>query len=76
MPGETKLTRYDNDRIYTDYSFDDKTSQFDTGGSKYYSRTYRCRVPRRMLERAKESGDYDEVTTWLEKHDCTPGVWR
>src|SRR5271166_5338741 len=74
--------RYANDRIYADYSFVDETSSTDPfgrwDGSDSYIRTYRCRVPRKMLERSTMSGDNHEIMAWLEKHegDATRGVWK
>jgi hypothetical protein len=78
---EGEVSRYDNDKIYADYKFDDETSAFDpkgvwVGGCEYYSRTYRCRVPRKMLERAQKTGDHTELNDWLDGKADVPEVWR
>jgi hypothetical protein len=75
------MNRYDNDKLYADYVYEDETSQFDPkgrwmGGSEYYARTYHARVPRKMLERCTISGDHTELTYWLEKHGHKLGVYR
>jgi hypothetical protein len=75
------MSKYDNDRLYADYEYDDETSQFDpqgrwVSGSEYYARTYHARVPRKMLERCTTSGDYREISDWLDKHSHKPGIYR
>lgn len=70
--------RYMTDR-YAAFEFDDETSQFDplgrwVGGCEFYARTYRCRVPRKMLERAKTTGDFTKLNDWIDAHDG-PGIW-
>lgn len=75
------MSRYDNDKIYADYGFEDETSSSDPrgtwmGGCEYYSRVYVCRVPRKMLERAEKTGDYNELRGWIDSKADDPRVWR
>lgn len=74
------MSRYDSP-AHADYEYDDETSQLDpkgrwVGGSEYYARTYYCRVPCKMLERAKASGDHTELSNWLEANGHKDGVYK
>lgn len=67
-------------RGYAEYEFDDETSAFDPegvwqGGSEYYARTYRCRVPAILLALAEKSGDFDAVHSWINAHDGDQEIW-
>jgi hypothetical protein len=71
--------RYLNNNRYAEYEFEDETSQFDPlgkwmGGLEYYSRTYRVRVPKKMLEKANESGDHSAIMRWIDNHGDR-GIW-
>lgn len=64
---------------YVDFEFDDETSGFDPkgewqGGSEYYKRTYRCRVPRGLLEKANVTGEDSDLIQWIENH-TDDGIW-
>lgn len=77
---DKRAKRYDSPR-YVDYSWEDETSSFDPqgqwqGGAEYYSRTYRCRVPKKMLELAEKTGDYCTLNNWIEAHEGPSGIWR
>jgi hypothetical protein len=74
------VSRYDNDRVYATYEFDDETSQFDPmgrwqGGTECYERTYRCRVPRKLLERAERTGDFNKLNEWIDDRQGPTGIW-
>lgn len=75
------MSRYNNNKIYADYEFDDETSAFDpngrwVGGSEYYAITFYVRVPRKMLERAKASGDFSKLDDWLFRNQDNPEIYR
>ena len=78
VSGETVIApeaKYNGSR-YVDYEFEDETSQFDpegrwNPGGEYYSRTYRCRVPRKLLE----SKDESKLSDWIANHS-ERGIWR
>ena len=65
---------------YATYEFDDETSSSDPkgtwmGGSEYYSRTYRCRVPAILLNMANKTGNFDRVEDWVSAHDSEREIW-
>lgn len=62
---------------YTDYEFDDETSQFDPkgiwqAGSEYYKITIKCRVPVKMLRRAMETHNDSELEFWITNQASGP----
>jgi hypothetical protein len=74
------MSRYDNDKIYATYTWTDETSSFDpegrwSGGSDAYWRDYRARVPRKMLERAEATHDFETVKVWIDNNSEKP-IWR
>jgi len=73
-------SRYDNDRIYADFAYTDETHAGDAGGNwngaDTYTRRYRCRVPRKLLEKATTKGDFTPVYDWLESKQDVREVWR
>ncbi len=67
-------------RGYATYEWDDETSQSDPkgrwmGGSEYYARTYRCRVPAILLARAGKTGDFARVEDWVACHNEVLEIW-
>lgn len=71
--------RYLNDKLYADYEWEDETSQFDpkgrwVGGSEYYSRTYRCRVPKGLLKLCEATGDHEILSDWIYRNQEKP-IW-
>lgn len=74
------MNKFLSDR-YSTYEWDDETSQFDPkgvwmGGSEYYARTYRCRVPKGLLKSAEKHGNFDKVHDWIQSHDGDARIWE
>ena len=79
-PLDAKELRRYRGRGYADHEWDDETSASDPkgtwqGGSEYYARTYRCRVPAILLALANKSGDFDRVDAWIQAHDSVQEIW-
>ena len=74
------MSKYDTKR-YVDFEWEDETSGFDpvgtwNGGSECYTRGYRCRVPRGLLEKANVTGDDSALFDWILNHSDEPDIWR
>lgn len=73
------MSHYSSKR-YAIYEWDDETSASDPrgvwmGGSEYYSRTYRCWVPKGMLAKAEKTGNFDALDDWIAARADEPGIW-
>jgi len=65
--------KYMNAR-YVSHEYDDETSQYDPKGKwcpggEYYSRRFKCRVPKGLV------GKLDELWTWIENHQ-EDDIWE
>lgn len=65
---------YADDRRFFTYEFTDETSMYDpkgywVGGSEYYAREYKCRIPIRIKD------NEDMITEFIERHMNDEGFW-
>jgi len=67
---------------YVDYSFVDETSMYDQNptkrfnfGLECYEATYKCRVPKKLLEKSLITNDHSKLNEWIMDHGDTQDIW-